>query len=235
MVMRGCHIYVAFNTLMPEWNVQHLQTEYSNAFSWRKMFAFPFKFSVIVRIKAWFLIAYRLYYLNRWWLSSPTNTCVTKPQWVNWDALFHEGVISNIFRYIKLPQNMKIATLYAVLYLNTLRPRQNGRHFPDDTFKCILLNENARISDTISQKFVPKGPINKFPALVQIMAWRRPGDKPLSEPMMVRLPTHICATRPQWVKSKRLGAIRQHIITWTTADPVVWHTPDIVFYQGLLS
>ena len=30
------------------------------------------------------------------------------------------------------------------------------------------------------------------------MAWRRPGDKPLSEPMMVRLPTHICVTRPQW-------------------------------------
>ena len=31
-------------------------------------------------------------------------------------------------------------------------------------------------------KFVPKGPINNIPALVQIMAWRRPGDKPLSEP-----------------------------------------------------
>ena len=32
------------------------------------------------------------------------------------------------------------------------------------------------------------------------MASRRPGDKPLSEPMVVRLPTHICVTRPQWVK-----------------------------------
>ena len=31
------------------------------------------------------------------------------------------------------------------------------------------------------------------------MAWRRPGDKPLSEPMMVSLSTHICVTRPQWV------------------------------------
>ena len=48
-------------------------------------------------------------------------------------------------------------------------------------------------------KFVPKGPINNIPALVQIMAWRRPGDKPLSEPMMVSLPTYICVTRPQWV------------------------------------
>ena len=34
------------------------------------------------------------------------------------------------------------------------------------------------------------------------MAWRRPGDKPLSEPIMVRLPTHICVTRPQWLNSE---------------------------------
>ena len=48
-------------------------------------------------------------------------------------------------------------------------------------------------------RFVPKGPINNNPALVQIMAWHRSGDKPLSEPMMVSLLTHICVTRPQWV------------------------------------
>ena len=47
---------------------------------------------------------------------------------------------------------------------------------------------------------VPKSPINNIPALVQIMAWRRPGDKPLSEPMMAHLLTHICVTRPQCVK-----------------------------------
>ena len=53
-------------------------------------------------------------------------------------------------------------------------------------------NENVRISIKISLKFVPKDPINNhIPALVQIMAWRRPGDKPLSEPMMVNLPTHM--------------------------------------------
>ena len=51
--------------------------------------------------------------------------------------------------------------------------------------------------------FVPKGPINKIPALVQIMAWRRPGDKLLSEPMLISLPTHICVNRPQWVKNIR--------------------------------
>ena len=86
--------------------------------------------------------------------------------------------------------------------LNTLRPRQNGHRFADDTFKRIFLNENVRILIKISLKFVPKGPINNIPALVQIMAWRRSGDKPLSEPMMVNLPTHICVTRPQWVKAQ---------------------------------
>ena len=53
----------------------------------------------------------------------------------------------------------------------------------------------------MSLKFVPKVRINNIPSLVQIMAWRRPGDKPLSEPMMVSLLTQICVTRPQWVKS----------------------------------
>ena len=82
-------------------------------------------------------------------------------------------------------------------HLNTLRPRQNGLHFPDDIFKWIFLN--VWISINISQNFVPRGPLNNNPALVQIMAWRQPGDKPLSEAMMVRSTTHICVTRPQWV------------------------------------
>ena len=63
-----------------------------------------------------------------------------------------------------------------------------------------FLEWNAWILLAISLKFVPKGPINNIPALVQIMAWRRPGDKPLSEPMMVWLLAHICVTRPQWDK-----------------------------------
>ena len=87
------------------------------------------------------------------------------------------------------------------LCINSLRPRQNGRHFADDIFKCIFLNENVWILIKISLKFVPYGPINNIPSLVQIMAWRRQGDKPLSEAMMVNLPTHICVTRPQWVKT----------------------------------
>ena len=38
-----------------------------------------------------------------------------------------------------------------------------------------------------------------YSKLVQIMAWCRPGDKPLFEPIMVRLQTHICVIHPQRV------------------------------------
>ena len=89
--------------------------------------------------------------------------------------------------------------------LNSLRPRRNRRHFADDIIKCILLCENVLISIKISLKFIPKGPINNIPALVQIMAWRRTGDKPLSEPMMIISLTHICDTRPRLVNSLPAG------------------------------
>ena len=79
---------------------------------------------------------------------------------------------------------------------NSLRPRLDRRPFTDDIFKCIFLSENEWILPRISLKFVPKIRINNIPALVQIIGWRRPGDKPLSEPMMVSLLTHICVTRP---------------------------------------
>ena len=85
-------------------------------------------------------------------------------------------------------------------YLNTSRPRQNGRHFAEDISKRIFFNENVWISIKFSLKFVPRGPININPEMFRIMAWRRPGDRPLSEAMLVSLLTHICVTRPQWVK-----------------------------------
>ena len=54
----------------------------------------------------------------------------------------------------------------------------------DDNFKCTFLNENDRILIQISRKFVPRRPIDNKPALVQVMAWRWTGDKPLPEPML---------------------------------------------------
>ena len=109
-----------------------------------------------------------------------------------------------------------------IIQLNTLRPRRNEQHFADDIFKRIFSNENVWISTKISLKFVPNGPINNIPALVQIMAWRRSDAKPLSEPMMVSLPTHICVTRPQWVKGKPVFHKLQTISTWNFQE--VLHT-----------
>ena len=56
----------------------------------------------------------------------------------------------------------------------------------DDIFKWIFLNENDMILIQISLKFVPRSPIDNKPALVQVMAWRRIGDKPLPEPVMTQ-------------------------------------------------
>ena len=132
------------------------------------------------------------------------------PNSSNFNELWHNYV--NYFRILcskrKMQDNQNIFIILFDNYglnssqdnsVNSLRPRKNGRLFADDTFKRIFLKGNIRISTKNSLKFVPKGLVNKIPTLVLIMAWRRPGDKPLSEPMMVSLPTHICITRPQWV------------------------------------
>ena len=66
------------------------------------------------------------------------------------------------------------------VHVNILRPKQNGCKVPDDIFKYLFVNENIQNSFEIWLKFVPRGPINNIPALVQIMAWCRLGDKPLS-------------------------------------------------------
>ena len=74
--------------------------------------------------------------------------------------------------------------------------------FADDMLKWIFLTENIWFSIKSSLKFVPKGPNSNIPTLAQIMAWRRSGDTPLCEPMMVTWPTHIWVTRPLWFKKQ---------------------------------
>ena len=61
---------------------------------------------------------------------------------------------------------------------------ENSRHFADDIFKRIFSNENVRISIKISLKFVLQSPTDNKSVLVQIMSWRRTGEKPLSETML---------------------------------------------------
>ena len=84
-------------------------------------------------------------------------------------------------------QSVVYCLMFRFLLFNTLRRRQNGRHIADEIVKCIFFYENVRFSIEISPNFVCKGSFNNIPALVQIMAWRRSGERPLSEPMMVSL------------------------------------------------
>ena len=77
-----------------------------------------------------------------------------------------------------------------------------GRGKMADILQTTLSNAFSWMKIYEFRSLFHRDPINNIPALVQIMAWRRPGDKPLSEPMMVNILTHICATPPQWVKWK---------------------------------
>ena len=166
-----------------------------------------------------------------WWRSNTTWLQIVAELLVWPDCrLLQKFVCSNLFswqeatpginntRQYWLEPGWKSCQAYILDKFNTLRPKQNGCHFADDIFKCIFLNENEWILFKVSLKFVLKGPISIIPALVQIMAWRRPGDKPLSEPMMVSLPMHICVTRTQcstlcnkapWKNNLRNGLIRK--------------------------
>ena len=85
-------------------------------------------------------------------------------------------------------------------HFNTLRPRQNGYHFPENIFKCIFLNENVWISLKVLLKYVSQDPFNNIPALVQMVAWCRPGDKPLSEPCMCHSASMIQTARSYFAK-----------------------------------
>ena len=76
-----------------------------------------------------------------------------------------------------------MSAYFFFILLNSSPLEKMATLLEDDNFKYISLNENIWISIKIL-KFLLKGPINNIPALVQVMAWCRSGDKPLSEPIL---------------------------------------------------
>ena len=82
------------------------------------------------------------------------------------------------------PYGARKVIIHALKLYGPRTGNQNGRRFPDDIFKCIFLTENVWILNKIWLQFFAKGPFDNATALVQIMAWCRSGDKPLSELMM---------------------------------------------------
>ena len=75
---------------------------------------------------------------------------------------FGGNVCTVIFEHVLIQIILSILFEIMGWELNPLRPRQYGRHFPDDILKWIFLNENVWISITISWTFVPRGPMNNF-------------------------------------------------------------------------
>ena len=112
-------------------------------------------------------------------------------------------------------------SLVSALEVSTHWGRDKMDAIKQTTFSNAFSWMNIWTSVKISLKFAPKGPINNVPGLAEIMAWRRPGDKPLSEPMVASLLTHIWVSRPQWVKSLRANVLYsfhefyQGLTTWT--------------------
>ena len=162
---------------------------------------------------------------------APWLSCMHKATWVcvsyiaccrntyrythmNWHAFWH---VSDVFFRLIAPTRMEDITILAwhghliKPHKAAIRTHRGLTHWGRDkmaaisqttlsnSFSWMKMFENA---PKISLTFVPKGPINNIPALVQIMAWRRSGDKPLSEPVVVSLLADICVTKPQWVKVK---------------------------------
>ena len=131
-------------------------------------------------------------------------------------------------RFHEEESSVVIAPAQWVHLINTLRSRHNGRHYPDDISKCIFLNENVWISLKISLKCVPTvriNRINNIPALAQIMAWCRIGDKPLSEPMLTRYTDAYMPHKGEMSLTPNVGVARVHEVRgydMSDGDVIIW-------------
>ena len=100
-------------------------------------------------------------------------------------VLFNSNIIKRTWINIDISKH-KWRTRNSISSSNSSPPVQNGRHFVDDIFRCIFVNE--KFCDLIEStlKIVHKGPVDNNTALVQTMAWHQISDRPLSEPMLTR-------------------------------------------------
>ena len=80
--------------------------------------------------------------------------------------------------------------IYIYIYIYICIPAYNDQH--TNAFETVDILRGW--GESMISLCVPNNPINNIPALGQIMAWCRSGDRPLSEPMMIKLLTHLCFT-----------------------------------------
>ena len=142
---------------------------------------------------------------------------------VHWLDMMSEVRSDEIIGIRWITTRAKYQWTHGILMYINIQCCVTGRNFSDDIFKCIFLNENVWIFIKISLMFVPKGLINNIPALYHMMAWCMPGDKPLSEPMMVTLSTHLCVTLPQIMNTASVyTGILWNIYDCTPIANLIW-------------
>ena len=151
------------------------------------------------------------HYVKQWW-NIVNLTHINKLQWnFNRNSYIFiqenaaENVVWKISTIVSQPHCVKSQSGISNSHIPMFSCRQdNLTHlpwtkwppFPDDISKCIFMNEKFCVLIRISLKFVPKNQekgCNNIPALVQIMAWRRSGDKLLSEPILLSTLTSVAS------------------------------------------
>ena len=66
--------------------------------------------------------------------------------WMFWLFCFlHQDEICDFSGIVAKVVDLRIWILSCFVHINSLRPRENGRHLTDDIFQCIFLNENIWI------------------------------------------------------------------------------------------
>ena len=110
--------------------------------------------------------------------------CRVSSLWSTTDMLLSNS-LSNCTT-IKYLSPLCVEMLITYSCVNSSLPGQNSRHFVNDNFRRIFVNEMFWILIEISVNLVRKGSIDNDHALVYIMAWRRKGDKPISESVVTR-------------------------------------------------
>ena len=131
-----------------------------------------------------------IYYPGHCWSSFILPYGFTRPQWVTVAVAEYKGLMHR-----GLKSGRHLADILKAISFNSSPPGRDYPLFADDIFRYIFVNEKFRILVKISLNFVPEGPIDNEPALVQILAWRRIGDKPLSEPALTHSQMHKCGTK----------------------------------------
>ena len=117
-------------------------------------FSHCFKWSLDVgQLNQWWLRCITIYHVTGLCLATATWRC--RKNFSQWKRSFLWKLCCHWLKGMRQRQITVVRQSPGPQWVNTLRPRQNGRHFADVIFKCIFLNENLLISIKISLKFVP--------------------------------------------------------------------------------